>query len=273
MITQKLVISSLLTFSIITAKVPTEFEAASLAKQMVAKNGVGDLVVDVKHDGETLPFAKTELYAINCGVENAEHLSGSILLFQSSLSVTANSLLTNSKQASFSLHKSHFKVDSEVVTNHRLTLVGNVQTNLPVFGDLGYNEISECFFLKHPTARRWEVSSDFRFYRLVVEKLYYDGGFGDEHFTGWIEGEEYRDAPVSGLCYAWGDACKAVADEDLTIQCCPMDDDNLMHECCGKFEKKKNENESEVGEKIKISEPFSDIWSKVVFNKLLANRL
>ncbi len=45
MITQKLVISSLLKFSIITAKVPTEFEAASLAKHMVAKNGVGQRLI------------------------------------------------------------------------------------------------------------------------------------------------------------------------------------------------------------------------------------
>lgn len=254
----------------LTAKIPTEFEAASLAKQLVAKNGVGDLVVDVKHDGQTFPFARTDLYAIDCGVENSDHLSGSILLFSTSLGVTIDSLLKNSKQASFSLHETHYVTDEEVVTKPRLTLVGRVQTNLPEHGDPGYEEIAECFFLKHPAARDWEVFPDFRFYRLVVEKLHYVGGFGDEHFIGWIGAEKYRNAPVSGICYEWGDACKAVAGKDFSKQCCPMNDDNLMHACCGKFQPEK---ESEFVENSPISEKVSDILSKVVFNKLLANRL
>ena len=224
---------------LIFSSIPTKFEAASLAKQLVAKNGVGDLVVDVKYNGETFPFARTDLYTMDCNNENSDHLSGSILLFSTSLGVTISSLLTNSQQAAFSLHENFDEYKQEnsyqVVTKHRLTLVGNVEINLPKYGEPGYQEISECFFQKHPAARHWEGLGDFRFYRLVPEKLHYVGGFGNNHFIGWLDIEDYRAAPVSEICYEWGDACKKVAGEDILKKCCPMDDDNLMHECCSKF--------------------------------------
>ena len=150
----------LLEAKLIFSSIPTKFEAASLAKQLVAKNGVGDLVVDVKHNGETFPFARTDLYTMDCNNENSDHLSGSILLFSTSLGVTINSLLTNSQQAAFSLHENFDEYKQEnsyqVVTKHRLTLVGNVEINLPKYGEPGYQETSECFFQKHPAARHWE---------------------------------------------------------------------------------------------------------------------
>lgn len=76
--------------------------------------------------------------------------------------------------------------------------------NLPRFNLLGYLEkISEddvsalaaCFVKQHPDAKYWLPGSRVHksdFVRLVVQQVYWVGGFGDRSYIGWIPVDEWR---------------------------------------------------------------------------------
>ena len=79
----------------------------------------------------------------------------------------------------------------------------------------------------------WEDIHDFRFYKLVVSKIHYVGGFGGSHYIGWISPNLFQSVPKTSKCKDWGSSCDITG---LEI-CCPMDNDNKMHNCCDKFNK------------------------------------
>ncbi|KAL8773472.1 MAG: hypothetical protein Q9209_001576 [Squamulea sp. 1 TL-2023] len=78
--------------------------------------------------------------------------------------------------------------------------------NLPRFSLLGYIEpvpisevrkyhIDRCFFKRHPDAVAWKPGNAIHqswWARLVVEQIYWIGGFGDRAYIGWIPIEEWR---------------------------------------------------------------------------------
>ncbi|KAI1276401.1 pyridoxamine 5'-phosphate oxidase-domain-containing protein [Xylaria sp. FL0933] len=76
--------------------------------------------------------------------------------------------------------------------------------NLPRFSLLGYIEkiedvptaaLTECFVRKHPDAKYWLPGSQVHkseFVRLVVQQVYWVGGFGDRAFIGWIPVDEWK---------------------------------------------------------------------------------
>ncbi|KAI0869131.1 pyridoxamine 5'-phosphate oxidase-domain-containing protein [Hypoxylon argillaceum] len=76
--------------------------------------------------------------------------------------------------------------------------------NLPRFSLLGYMEkidtassaaLSECFVKKHPDAKYWLPGNrihESEFVRLVVEQVYWVGGFGDRAYIGWIPAEQWK---------------------------------------------------------------------------------
>ena len=78
--------------------------------------------------------------------------------------------------------------------------------NLPRFSLLGYIEplsaseikkyrMDRCFFDRHPDAVTWKPGNAIHhswWARLVVQQVYWIGGFGDRAFIGWIPIEEWR---------------------------------------------------------------------------------
>ncbi|KAI0476510.1 pyridoxamine 5'-phosphate oxidase-domain-containing protein [Xylariaceae sp. FL0804] len=76
--------------------------------------------------------------------------------------------------------------------------------NLPRYSLLGYIEkidslsakaLASCFVSKHPDARYWLPGNrihESQFVRLVVEQVYWVGGFGDRAYIGWIPVEEWK---------------------------------------------------------------------------------
>ncbi|KAH8161029.1 hypothetical protein CIB48_g7214 [Xylaria polymorpha] len=76
--------------------------------------------------------------------------------------------------------------------------------NLPRFSLLGYTEkiddastaaLSECFVKTHPDAKYWLPGSRVHkseFVRLVVQQIYWVGGFGDRAYIGWIPVDEWK---------------------------------------------------------------------------------
>ena len=56
-------------------------------------------------------------------------------------------------------------------------------------------ELASCFVKSHPDARYWLPGNrihDAHFVRLVVDQVYWVGGFGDRAFIGWIPVEEWN---------------------------------------------------------------------------------
>ncbi|KAI0452066.1 pyridoxamine 5'-phosphate oxidase-domain-containing protein [Xylaria acuta] len=76
--------------------------------------------------------------------------------------------------------------------------------NLPRFSLLGYIEeiddvsataLSKCFVEKHPDAKYWLPGNrihEAEFVRLVVQQIYWVGGFGDRAYIGWIPVDEWK---------------------------------------------------------------------------------
>jgi len=78
--------------------------------------------------------------------------------------------------------------------------------NLPRFSLIGHLErieereveswnVSGCFAERHPDARAWFPGNDIHeswWGRLVVDEVYWFGGFGDRAYIGWIPVEEWR---------------------------------------------------------------------------------
>ncbi|KAK4133315.1 hypothetical protein BT67DRAFT_423251 [Trichocladium antarcticum] len=60
--------------------------------------------------------------------------------------------------------------------------------------------VASCYLKSHPDARYWLPGSrvhESHFMRLVVEQVYWVGGFGDRAFIGWIPVEEWYVQTVS----------------------------------------------------------------------------
>lgn len=83
--------------------------------------------------------------------------------------------------------------------------------NLPRFSLLGYLEtipqeeveaqgLKECFVAKHKDAKYWLPGNRIHhseWTRLVVQQIYWVGGFGDRAYIGWIPVEEWRNVTES----------------------------------------------------------------------------
>jgi hypothetical protein len=76
----------------------------------------------------------------------------------------------------------------------RLTLIG--QTNVASAG-----EVQDLYLARYENARNWQDFTDFAYYRLEVEGVYFVGGFG---VMGWIPVEEYARAAPAGFSTAPG---------------------------------------------------------------------
>lgn len=89
--------------------------------------------------------------------------------------------------------------------------VGYSAANLPRFALLGYledipeaevmaKELEQCFLKPHPDAKYWLPGNDIHesgWVRLVVQKVFWFGGFGDRSYIGWIPVDQWRNVTRS----------------------------------------------------------------------------
>lgn len=85
--------------------------------------------------------------------------------------------------------------------------------NLPRFSLLGYlekisaeeaddSELRSCFTQTHPDAKYWLPGNrihESEWVRLVIQQVYWIGGFGDRAYIGWIPVEEWRNVTQEDL--------------------------------------------------------------------------
>ncbi|MCJ1260412.1 hypothetical protein MMC22_000273 [Lobaria immixta] len=75
----------------------------------------------------------------------------------------------------------------------RFSLIGHVERLSKQ--DVGEHGINSCFLTSHPDAKAWAPGNEIHeswWARLVVEEVYWIGGFGDRAYIGWIPIEVYR---------------------------------------------------------------------------------
>ncbi|KAL8864570.1 MAG: hypothetical protein Q9174_007302 [Haloplaca sp. 1 TL-2023] len=74
----------------------------------------------------------------------------------------------------------------------RFSLLGHIE---PIAeGEVTKDGFDKCFFERHPDAIAWQPGNAIHkswWARLVVEEVYWIGGFGDRAYIGWIPVEEW----------------------------------------------------------------------------------
>ena len=88
-------------------------------------------------------------------------------------------------------------------SKNRMTLFGHVELlgngTAPSVSKQETQSLASCYKSFHPDTAPWlpgrtDTPHRTEWARFVVDKIYHVGGFGDEHFIGWIPVEKYRDA-------------------------------------------------------------------------------
>lgn len=75
----------------------------------------------------------------------------------------------------------------------RFSLVGHIERLTPA--EIEESDVRSCFLKAHPDAEAWTPGNKIHeswWARLVVENVYWIGGFGDRAYIGWIPVTEWR---------------------------------------------------------------------------------
>lgn len=106
-------------------------------------------------------------------------------------------------------------LDEDIPTPHtpaalpRFSLHGRLE---PISkADLLKHLIPACFLKQHPDSLLWQPGNDIhesRYVRLVVEYIYWFGGFGDRARIGWLPVEEWRNVTMEEIA-----ACRLPGEE------------------------------------------------------------
>ncbi|KAK8099216.1 uncharacterized protein PG998_012457 [Apiospora kogelbergensis] len=98
----------------------------------------------------------------------------------------------------------YFLGRSDGVASSKKEAVPYSAANLPRFSVLGYianvepekkAEMSACFVKAHPDAKYWLPGNrihESEFVRLVVQQVYWIGGFGDRAYIGWLPVNDWK---------------------------------------------------------------------------------
>lgn len=183
-----------------TVAMETVYDAARFARALVdSDNAAATLATVFPADHPTLagmPFALMEYYA-SC------HQNGSLtFIFMPISRNNQNILQSNTHLATFTV-ASH---PARAATN-RVALMGDVtiMTNAYIESSSAYRnntqevqEIETCFLRRHPDAKWWlpgrKPVHKAYWARFDPLTIYYVGGFGSEHYIGYIPLELYQRA-------------------------------------------------------------------------------
>ncbi|CAD7956990.1 unnamed protein product [Amoebophrya sp. A120] len=212
--------------------IPTEYQAASLAKQLLGQQGFATMMVRYYRDPQyqDFPFGQVEQIAADCANQQ------DIWIFSSPLEATLDAVLHYKNHVSFHVRAPNANDTAiDPMTLHSVTFLGRAKPGARFGADSPaerreYQRVSDCFFAKHPDARQWEhmTSHNFTFWTTSVEKIHYVGGFGDTHYIGDISPDLFAKAPATPYCEDWPGSPKTKE------KCCPYDSDNAMRSCCRK---------------------------------------
>ncbi|KAI0930289.1 hypothetical protein AcV5_007046 [Taiwanofungus camphoratus] len=167
-------------------------DAARLARKLVdhSVSSLGSMATIYPTSHPTLagePFSLQEYYA-SC------HANGSLtLLFMPIARHSQNILSSLTHSTSISITSEHPNAGLP-----RVALMGTVTVFHEVENTPNVDAIESCYLSKHPDARRWcpgpKAPHIAYWARFDPHTVYYVGGFGNEHYIGYIPLEMYQNA-------------------------------------------------------------------------------
>ncbi|RMZ90227.1 hypothetical protein DV736_g2536, partial [Chaetothyriales sp. CBS 134916] len=187
--------------------IPSRYYSTLLARRLVAESPVGDLASVFPANISSGPYWRTPESVASAPIVLPEYIADCESTGNPTL--IALSVSTSTKNAKYG--------DSKNVSitvswwDQYVKLVGHepwTKADLPRLALLGYlEEISDsdihnqgvvaCFEALHRDARLWRPGSrgsahSGKWARVRVEEAYWIGGFGDRHYIGWLDIEEWR---------------------------------------------------------------------------------
>lgn len=107
---------------------------------------------------------------------------GNPILFLSDLAQHTENI-GKDKRCSLMIHR----IDKDDIFNSpRVTFVGKMTK---ITDNKEREELAKMYLRKHPEAKDFIDFEDFNFYRLIIDRIHYIGGFGD---INWVDADEYR---------------------------------------------------------------------------------
>jgi hypothetical protein len=192
-------------------KIPTSYESAVMARRILNLTPLGTLstVFPSPHSSETLEQRPSGLGGVSIGLMDYIADCES----QGNPTILAISIATSFKNVAAG---SNISLSLQWTPRHppksRIEFWGSKEAvpysaaNLPRFSLIGYLEkiektqvesldLGKCFTKTHPDARYWLPGNSIHeseWVRLVVQDVYWIGGFGDRAYIGWIPVEEWK---------------------------------------------------------------------------------
>ncbi|KII92899.1 hypothetical protein PLICRDRAFT_37701 [Plicaturopsis crispa FD-325 SS-3] len=180
--------ASIVLIAHVSSAYETVQDAAILARELVdsSPTSIGTMATIYPSDHPDLagqPFPLQEYYASCLG-------NGSLtLLFLPISRHSQNILRSPGQSASISIWS-----EQPAASHARVALMGNVT----IFHDGFVVPEAACYVEKHPDSRRWVPGDDAPhiayWARFDPHSIYYVGGFGDEHYIGYIPLDLYQQA-------------------------------------------------------------------------------
>jgi len=179
--------------AIVVRAFETVQDAAIIARNLVdlSPNSIGTMATVYPLDHPTLagqPFGLQEYYASCFG-------NGSLTLLVLPISLHSQNILHSpTHSASLTISSRH-----PAASHARVSLIGNV-TVFQDWDNVPEEEtIKDCYLAQHPDANRWlpndEEAAHIAYWaRFDPKTIYFVGGFGGEHYIGYIPLEIYRNA-------------------------------------------------------------------------------
>jgi putative heme iron utilization protein len=147
-------------------------------RTLLATERVGTLATHSVHN-PGFPFASVMPYALTS--------DASPLFLISSMAIHTQNLVGDPRASLLVMQSGS---DADPLGSPRATLIGNV-TRVD-----STDVIRAAYLERHPSSKYWIDFSDFAFFRLDVEHVYFVGGFG---VMGWVTTPEYRAAQPDPL--------------------------------------------------------------------------
>ena len=152
---------------------------AERARTLLDQEKIGTLATNSdRHRG--YPFASVMPYALSPG--------GAPLFLISSMAIHTQNLVADGHASLLVMQTGG---DADPLGLQRVTLMGTVRKIVDPDQPL-----RAAYLERHPSAKYWIEFSDFSFFELVVEHVYFVGGFG---VMGWVDAGELAAAEVDPL--------------------------------------------------------------------------
>jgi hypothetical protein len=204
-------------------KIPTRYQSAILGRRVLAKSALGVISTVFPDDVSSkenrpsglggLPIGLSD-YIADCEDDgNPTILSMTIATFQKNVAAGSNVSVAvqwtppylpkrRIKSVGASLLERLFGSSSTDDDESGKDPIPYSAANLPRFSLVGYLEevpmtpaLTSCYVRTHPDAKFWLPGNPIHesfFSRLVVQQVYWIGGFGDRAYIGWLDPEDWK---------------------------------------------------------------------------------